>query len=443
MPGTRVSRYALPYFAVALTALMLAELGLASGLFPFADPLAPSALVVVHLTTVGWLTLLVLGALSQFLPVISARPLFDERLSLLALILIPTGLLGMLLGFAALAFGVSAPTLPLGGALVLFGVLLAAWNLYATRSRTHPSLSSRFVAVGLAFLLATVLLGVSLALLLTGFLPLPSALGALLLSRGLPAHVAGGLGGFFTLVAMGVAYKLLAMFTLAPEERGLLGSAAFLATASGLVVLWLSLLLGGLLPWLTILTPPALALAALGIALFLADMRRLYRQRRRRPLELNTAFATAAFVALGSAIALLLVSLFIGSTSWTLAAVYLSVYGWLTGLGLTQLYKIVPFLTWLERYGPRLGKGVLPRVQDLVQERRAKPAFLAYFAAVALGTLALGFEEAALFQLAALVMLLATASIGRELLAARRVRPEVASQGPARPSAQAGTLPQR
>src|SRR5690606_31274763 len=153
-----------------------------------------------------------------------------------------------------------------------------------------------------------------------------------------------------------------------------------------------------------------LGLAAL--ALYGHDIRHLYLARRRRRIELNSRMAALAVANLGVAaiglailIAAGLLDRFVG------AVVFLVGFGWLSGLGLAKLYKIVAFLTWLECYGPVLGKTPTPRVQDLVVEPRADKWFFLYYAAVWAATLALLLEFPPAFQVAAAAMAIATAGI--------------------------------
>jgi hypothetical protein len=103
------------------------------------------------------------------------------------------------------------------------------------------------------------------------------------------------------------------------------------------------------------------------------------------------------------------------------AFLYLVAFGWLSGLGLSQLYKIVPFLTWLECYGSIMGKTPTPRVQDLVVERRGRIWFGLYFASVLFGFLALLAGTPGLFRLASALMLVATLALVAELVTARRL----------------------
>jgi hypothetical protein len=139
---------------------------------------------------------------------------------------------------------------------------------------------------------------------------------------------------------------------------------------------------------LVLLVAAAFGLAAL--AFYGYGVFHLYRARKRRNLELNSRMAAFAFLSLALATALTIATLALGSLPRHAGAiVFLVAFGWLSGLGLAKLYKIVPFLTWLECYGPVLGKTPTPRVQDLVIEKRAIKWFLLYFFTVWLGTVAL------------------------------------------------------
>jgi hypothetical protein len=165
--------------------------------------------------------------------------------------------------------------------------------------------------------------------------------------------------------------------------------------------------------------------AVLGLAtivLYGRDVLGIFKGRKRRQLELNTRLAVLSYVSL-AAVALLGVMLILtGAFAAQVGAfVFLAIFGWLSGLVLAKLYKIVAFLTWLETYGPVMGRIPTPRVQDLVAEARASKWFVIYYAAVWFGTLMLLAGQPSAFRLAAAMMTIALVGIVREVIRARRL----------------------
>src|SRR5690606_18928689 len=94
---------------------------------------------------------------------------------------------------------------------------------------------------------------------------------------------------------------------------------------------------------------------------------------------------------------------------------FLLVFGGLSGLGLAKLYKITAFVTWLECYGPILGKAATPRVQDLVVEGQARGWFVLYYLSVWIATAMLALAQPLGFRLAVAGMLAATLAISVQL----------------------------
>jgi hypothetical protein len=240
-------------------------------------------------------------------------------------------------------------------------------------------------------------------------------------ARGVPIHAAAGLGGWLAMCAVGVSYRLFPMFLLSPDAQGpgirltfqLAAGAVATAIAGGLA----ALLWGWPVPDVMLLA----AIAAAGAAVFYGrDVVNFYRARRRRDIELNMKVAALAFVSLALAVVLPGALVALGRSETAIAAgVYMAVFGWLSGLGLAKLYKIVPFMTWLECYGPVLGRAATPRVQDLVREARARKWFFLYFASVWAGTAAIALGSAVGFRTAAGGTFVATAAIAIHLVRAR------------------------
>ncbi len=394
--------------------LLLSVLGLA---WPAAPAVAPVSLAMVHLLTIGWLALLMFGALFQFVPVITSRKLPSQALPLVTLIGVEGGLALMVGGFCALGRAAWAGLLlPIGGSLVVAALVVGGATLLVPLAAKRPvPLSARFVLAGLAFLLLTVLLGLSFALALT--VPATDPTLAPLLTDGVAYHALAGFGGWFTLTAIGVSYELLPMFMLAPHKRGALGAAVLWIGGGGFLAAFAAGLAATVWPagWISGLEQAGRLAIGLALGLYLADVVRLYRSRRRRQIELHNRAALGAFIALGLAVLLA-----IGAVATDRLAdlapslVLLLLLGWLSGLGLTQLYKVVAFLSWLARFGGQLGRGPVPRVQDLVNEPGAVGFFVLYFAAVAVAAGAAAFDLVDVIRGALALALIAVLLLARE-----------------------------
>jgi hypothetical protein len=422
MIGASISRWTMSYFAMAVAWLLVALALMVAGVgFPAADLAAPDTLVLVHVVCIGWLSVAMCGALFQFVPVLVSKPLFSERWVLPALGLLTAGLASLLAGF--LALGGRLPTwlwlLPLGALLLIagFGLIVVDLGLTAWLRPTGPA---RFVLVGLASLCATAAFGAVFAFALAGW---EGSIGQSMLASGVPLHAIAGLGGWLTLTAMGVSYRLLSMFMLAPDvddrksNTTLLAGAlaTTVAVAGGVAAITLSFGMNVALSF-------AAALGLATAALYGRDVIAIFRERRRRQLELNTRMAMLSFASLGGTALLGVMLVLMGNFATHVGAfVFLVVFGWLSGLVLAKLYKIVAFLTWLETYGPVMGRSPTPRVQDLVAESRASKWFVIYYAAVWVGTLMLLADQPSAFRATATAMAIGTLGIAREVVRTRRL----------------------
>jgi hypothetical protein len=442
MTGTSLSRWTMAYFAAALVSLLAVQALMAAGYgYPVDGLRSPWTLVIVHLVAIGWLSLLMWGALFQFVPVLVNRPLAGSWLMLPALLSIVVGLVSLLSGFLAMdgLLEARASFLPIGGLLLCLGFAMAAAVVGLTLARSWPlPLPGAFVAAGLAGLMAAATLGFVFTQVLGGTLSAPLLVH--IAAQGVPVHAAAGFGGWLAMCAVGVSYRLFPMFLLSPDPQGNGTRVAFMLSLGAMVIAvgggMAALLAGWSVPDVLLVAGLAAAGAA---ALYGRDVVNFYSGRRRRELELNMRIATLAFASLGLAVILPVpLTVLAGAERAIAASVYLVAFGWLSGLGLAKLYKIVPFMTWLECYGPVLGRVPTPRVQDLVSEAGARPWFLLYFVSVWAGTAALALGSAAGFRVAAFGTLAATAAIAFHLVRARMLSDVAASQrfpaGALRPS---------
>ncbi|MFN8557107.1 MAG: hypothetical protein U0531_07055 [Dehalococcoidia bacterium] len=244
--------------------------------------LLPGSVALAHLFVLGWLTLVMMGALYQLTPVIAQAPLASVRLAVVQVVLYVAGVGGLVQSFA---FG-GTGSLPVHAAGAVAGVALFLLNIALTLRRVAAwTAPARYLAAAVALLGATVALGLLFALdLRYGWFPLPAGRIAI--------HAHLGIAGWMGLLLAGVSYRLVPMFALVRghDERLAVRNLALLCVALVALAAALTFGLRGVA-----LVAPAMALGA-GYLIYVADMTRLYRRRLRRRLDL---YAWALFASLG------------------------------------------------------------------------------------------------------------------------------------------------
>jgi len=319
----------------------------------------PALLGLVHLCVLGWLVPIAIGALHQLVPVVFEVPVRSERAAWTALALYVPGAVGLIghLWMFATGWGLVASA----GALVV-AVWLYIANLLLTLARAERvTLTGAYMIAALVWLAIAAGIGFALAWNLHApFLYVDHL-------RWLRGHAhAAGLG-FFVLLVMGVAYRLLEMFLLShvPDTRP--GRVALVAINAATAMLLVAFVFGDV---------PALAIAgvvaaAVGVAAFFVQVAWLWRARMRRRADTAWHHTAASLgylaiaVAAGAAAALVPLP-----APWrervALAYGFLVFGGFLTSVVVGQLYKIAPFLVWFHRFSAYVGLKQVPAASELL-----------------------------------------------------------------------------
>jgi hypothetical protein len=380
-PGRGVSpMLPLSYLATATAAFVVAALAV-----PWLAPelaghyYQPRVLALTHTMTLGWITLTIMGASYQIVPIVLGRPIWSERLARWQLVLAAVGIVGLVGHFfigewTGLVWAAGFVTLGVGVHLVnaVLSVRgLAAWTFTA-----------RLVALAHVGLGLTALYGMLLGLAkVARFLP-----GELF--PNLHAHVHLALLGWVLPMVIGVAARVYPMFLLAREPAGWPGRVQLWGVGLGVPAVVL-----GILADRALLVAGALTVAAAVLA-HVAWVYGMVRGSRRPSLDWGLRFVLTGALALvpATGLGLALALDVLAGPRVALAYAALALGGWASLTIAGMMLKIVPFLVWYRVYGPRVGREPVPSLPDLgwpAGERLAWALLTLGFAALA-GALGLG-----------------------------------------------------
>lgn len=336
----------------------------------------PKLLTITHIAVLGWGIMIIFGSLYQLLPVLVEASLFSETLAKITF-----GIFGMGIIFMAWSFWnfYVGSELLIASILILFSFVLFAINIFTTvRKSKKQSSEIDFISTSVIWLLFTGILGLLMAINFTHpFLPKSH-----LLFLKIHAHL--GIAGWFILLIMGVASKLIPMFLLSQNLNQKKLTAAYYLVNAGLIGFIIDIyFFEG-----SIILPVFGVLIVSGILCFISFVFEAYKKRLRKVLDIGLKHTFAAILVLFLPIVLGLVLSFIHSPdSVFLLRVYLvygvSIFlGFISSLILGQTFKTLPFIVWLHNYGNRAGKGNLPLPKDLYSEKLAESQFIIYLAAL-------------------------------------------------------------
>ncbi len=313
---------------------------------------SPIVLTANHLVTLGWGTMVALGALHQLLPAAAGVKHEPGRMVIVQFVVHALGVLLLAVGF----WWRQTLVLILGGSSivssVLISVLTALWVLWR-RTRWLAPLS--YVTASLVALAAVTAWGLLLSLNWRyAFWP------ALLTPVGLTVHLALGLLGWFGCLVAGVSYYLLTRFTSHRTLHGTHVRTVFIL----LLAAEIAIVAGGLRSPLLV----RLGLLAAGIAglVYVADLRRFLRAWSRTldvtRVHWQIIMVETVLLSLGL-IAYALRLLPSPAAGWIVAGVTLFLTGWVTLAIAGQAYKVTPFLMWYYRFALGMPAYEVPRLE--------------------------------------------------------------------------------
>ncbi|NPD44379.1 MULTISPECIES: hypothetical protein [unclassified Lentimicrobium] len=375
-PGVVIPYYIYSAFSLVLASIMM----LVSGENILASFIGPNLLSFTHMLVLGWVSMVIFGALYQLIPVVMEVKINSEKMAHFSFWTLAIG--NILLSFSFWQNYTSPKWMSIiGGSLVLLSIIVFVINFVATARTTRvKSTQNNFIITSVFWLSLTVALGIAILLNNKFYFMQISPIELL------KAHAALGLIGWFLMLVMGVASILLPMFFIVHNLKTIYIKISYALTNLGLTFLVVSLLLS--FPSWT--KEIAGLMILLGVASFVRYNFDAYKNRLRKRLDIGMKLTVLSF--------LLLAASFINGLLVFLAPDFLSaqiiplslafgmnlILGFFTSLILGQMYKTLPFILWLARYQDKVGKFKTPLPADLYSEKIANAHYYSFITAIIL-----------------------------------------------------------
>lgn len=331
-------------------------------------------ITLTHSITLGFITMCMLGALFQILPVVTGSIISHvSRLALFVYIFYTSGVIALLTGFQLtlpFAFKLAAGLLTISLGSFLFFVIK---SIYRSNSRVAS-------ATGIRLSLASLLIAFCIALCLVAAYAWPSTP---LLRQYTSLHIVWAALGWVVLTTISVAYQAIPMFQITGEFPGSLQK--YLAP-----FIFINLALYSLFQILDInllkntVSQVILLLICLGMMVFIVvSILRLIQRKKQMP-DISLWFWITGLATMLISIGLYMIMVFYNVDMSVLLGIVFF-YGSVTSIITAMLIKIVPFLVWFNLHRQLSSNGKLsdiPLMKDIINIQQSRRLFVIYLSSL-------------------------------------------------------------
>lgn len=336
----------------------------------------------VHVLLLGFVMMIIFGAMAQLVPVTLEVGHFSIEFYYIIWPLLLIGTILMALGFFSFT-----SLLPYGGTIVLVSMFIFLAETFLTIKKVkkyNNVIKALFVSN--IFLLLGVLVGIVLALTFAG------VISADIISL-LKAHVYLVVAGYICITIMALSLVLLPMFGLSHNFSQKPLNFAVIVMSIGVSLVFISSLFS-----MEFIAYIGYILSIISISLYLYQVYLIYKTRARKENDIYVISLFVSFASLFLAIITAIAYFIFDLQVLVLCSGWLFFMGFFGFLIFGHIYKIVPFLVWFEKFSPLVGKQKVPMLADMVPLTASKFQFWFGFAGLSLSTLGLLFSSNDLFK---------------------------------------------
>lgn len=371
-----------PYFIIAGLVFFASSLFLFTIDVTSLSYLDPKVLSLIHLFLLGFIMMIIFGAMAQLIPVTLE---VGHACVELYYVIWPLLLIGSFLMF--LGFIYSPILLPFAGLTVLISMFIFLVEVFLTilKVKKYNNVIKSLIVSNI-FLFLGLIVGVILSLAYAGLIIVD-------MSSLLKVHVFLLVLGYVVITIMALSLILLPMFGLSHNFSQKPLNLAVITTSIAVVFIFIANIFT--IKYLEYL---GFILSSIALFMFFYQVLLIYKTRARKEIDVYVYHLFFAFSSLLVSISLFLVYIYTFNEKVLLVSGFLLIFGFFSFVIIGHIYKILPFLVWFEKFAPLVGTKPVPMLADMVPLSAAKLSFSFLSIAVILISVSIFFESDLMFK---------------------------------------------